>query len=67
MEDIIHIKFNKTGYWENQFKILIKPDYVYLKYNNFRSLIHQEGPVKYIPTGRGRETYIFKDGGLHHD
>ena len=62
-----YIKFNNAGYWENQFKIMQKPDYEYPKYNNFHSLIHQAAPVKYIPTGRGRETYIINDGGLHHD
>ena len=62
-----YIKYNNAGYWENQFKIIKKPDYEYPKYNNFHSLIHQAAPVKYKPTGNGRETYIINDGGLYHD
>lgn len=62
-----YIKYNNAGYWENQFKIIKKPDYEYPKYNNFHSLIHQAAPVKYNPTGNGRETYIINDGGLYHD
>ena len=62
-----YIKYNNAGYWDDQFKIIKKPDYEYPKYNNFHSLIHQAAPVKYKPTGNGRETYIINDGGLHHD
>jgi hypothetical protein len=62
-----YIKYNNAGYWEDQFKIIKKPDYEYPKYSNFHSLIHQAAPVKYKPTGNGRETYIINDGGLHHD
>ena len=62
-----YIKYNNAGYWENQFQIIKKPDYEYPKYSNFHSLIHQAAPVKYKPTGNGRETYIINDGGLYHD
>ena len=62
-----YIKYNNAGYWENQFKIIKKPDYEYPKYTNFHSFIHQAAPVKYNPTGNGRETYIINDGGLYHD
>ena len=62
-----YIKYNNAGYWENQFQIIKRPDYEYPKYNNFHSLIHQAAPVKFKPTGNGRETYIINDGGLHHD
>lgn len=62
-----YIKYNNAGYWDNQFTIQKKPEYEYPKYNNFHSLFHHPAPVKYIPTGNGRETYIINDGGLHHD
>ena len=62
-----YIKFNNAGYWEDQFKIIKNPEYDYPKYNNYHSLFHQAAPVKYIPTGNGRETYIINSGGLYHD
>ena len=62
-----YIKFNNAGYWDDQFKIQKKPEYEYPKYNNFHSLFHQAAPVKYIPTGNGRETYIINEGGQYHD
>jgi hypothetical protein len=62
-----YIKFNNAGYWGDQFIIQKKPDYEYPKYNNYHSLFHQAAPVKYIPTGNGRETYIINAGGMYHD
>lgn len=62
-----YIKFNNAGYWEDQFKIQKKPDYEYPKYNNYHTLFHQAAPVKYIPTGNGRETYIINAVGQYHD
>lgn len=62
-----YIKFNNAGYWEDQFKVKKKPDYEFPKYNNFHSLFHLAAPVKFIPTGKGRETYIINAGGFHHD
>ena len=63
-----YIKYNNAGYWENEYiGIQKKPDYDYPKYNNFHSLFHQAAPVKYIPTGNGRENYIINAGGLCHD
>ena len=62
-----YIKFNNAGYWADQFKVTKKPEYDFPKYNNFHSLYHQAAPVKFIPTGKGRETYIINAGGFHHD
>ena len=63
-----YIKYNNAGYWENEYTtIQKKPDYDYPKYNNFHSLFHQAAPVKYVPTGNGRETYIINAEGLRHD
>ena len=62
-----YIKYNNAGYWEDQFKIIKKPDYEYPKYKNFHSLFHQAAPVKYKPTGNGRETYIINASGQYHD
>lgn len=62
-----YIKFNNAGYWENQFQISKKLEYEIPKYNNYHSLFHQVAPVKFIPSGNGRETYIINDGGFYHD
>ena len=62
-----YIMYDNGGYWEDQFKLLKKPDYEYSKYNNHYSLFHQAAPVKFIPTGNGRETYIINSMGLCHD
>ena len=62
-----YIKFNNAGYWDEQNKISKKPDYEYPKFNNYHSLFHHPAPVKYIPTGHGRETYIINSMGLYHD
>ena len=62
-----YIKFNNAGYWDEQYKVNKKPDYEYPKYNNYHSLFHHPAPVKYIPTGHGRETYIINSMGLYHD
>lgn len=62
-----YIKYNNAGYWDDQFKIIKKPDYEYPKFNNFHSLFHQAAPVKYKPTGKGRETYIINALGQYHD
>ena len=62
-----YIMFNNGGYWENQFKLLKKPDYDYPKYNNHYSLFHQAAPFKYTPSGHGRENYIINSMGLCHD
>ena len=63
-----YIKYDNGGIWEKEkFKILKKPDYEYPKYSNYHTLFHQAAPVKYIPTGAGRETYIINSMGLYHD
>ena len=63
-----YIKYDNGGIWGNEkFRILKKPDYEYPKYNNYHTLFHQAAPVKYIPTGAGRETYIINSMGLCHD
>lgn len=63
-----YIKYNNGGLWEeDHFKIIKKPDYEYPRYNNYHTLFHQAAPVKFIPTGAGRETYIINSMGLCHD
>ena len=62
-----YIKFTNGGYWENQFVISKKPDYVRHKYSNFHSLYHMAAPFKYWGDGSGREHYILKCNGLFHD
>ena len=63
-----YIKYDNGGIWGNEkFRILKKPDYEYPKYSNYHTLFHQAAPVKYIPTGAGRETYIINSMGLCHD
>ena len=62
-----YIMYDNGGYWEDQFKLLKKPDYEYSKYNNHYSLFHQAAPVKFIPSGNGRENYIINSMGLCHD
>ena len=61
-----YIKFNNAGYWDDQYKIKINPNYEYSKYNNYHTLFHQAAPVKFIPSGHGRETYIINSMGLYH-
>ena len=53
-----YIMYDNGGYWEDQFKLFKKPDYEYSKYNNHYSLFHQPAPVKFVPSGSGRENYI---------
>ena len=62
-----YIKFNNGGYWEDQFHIRKKPDYERYRYNNYHTLFHHPAPVKFNPSGHGRETYIINAGGLYHD
>ena len=63
-----YIKYDNGGIWENEkYKIMRKPDYEYPKYSNYHTLFHQAAPVKFIPTGAGRETYIINSMGLCHD
>ena len=62
-----YILFNNAGYWKDQFRLLKKKDYEYPKYNNHYSLFHQAAPVKFIPSGKGREDYIIRSMGLCHD
>ncbi len=62
-----YIKFTNGGFWENQFVLSKKPDYVRHKYNNFHSLFHMAAPFKYWGDGSGREHYILKANGLFHD
>ena len=62
-----YIKYTNGGFWENQFVISKKPDYVRNKYNNFHSLFHMAAPFKYWGDGSGREHYILKCNGLYHD
>jgi hypothetical protein len=59
--------YDNGGYWEDQFKLFKKPDYEYSKYNNHYSLFHQPAPVKFVPSGSGRENYIINSMGLCHD
>ena len=62
-----YIKYTNGGFWEDQFVISKKPDYVRSKYNNFHSLFHMAAPFKYWGDGSGREHYILKCNGLFHD
>jgi hypothetical protein len=62
-----YILHDNAGYWKDQFKLFKKPDYEYPKYNNHYSLFHQAAPVKFIPSGSGRENYIINSMGLCHD
>lgn len=62
-----YIKYTNGGFWENQFVLTKKPDYVRSKYNNFHSLIHMAAPFKYWGDGSGRENYILKCNGFYHD
>jgi hypothetical protein len=62
-----YIKYTNGGFWENQFVLSKKPDYVRNKYNNFHSLFHMAAPFKYWGDGSGREHYILKCNGLFHD
>ena len=62
-----YIKYTNGGYWENQFYLTKKPDYERPRYKNFHSLYHLASPVKYWGDGSGRENYILKCNGFHHD
>ena len=61
-----YIKYTNGGFWEDQFVISKKPDYIRPKYNNFHSLFHMAAPFKYWGDGSGREHYILKCNGLFH-
>ena len=62
-----YIKFTNGGFWEDQFVLSKKPDYIRPKYNNFHSLFHMAAPFKYWGDGSGRENYILKCNGFIHD
>ncbi len=62
-----YIKYTNGGYWENQFNLTKKPDYERPRYKNFHSLYHMAAPFKYWGNGSGRENYILKCNGFHHD
>ena len=62
-----YIKYTNGGYWEDQFTISKKPDYERPRYRNFHSLYHMAAPIKYWGNGSGRENYILKCNGFHHD
>lgn len=62
-----YIKYTNGGYWENQFVVSKKPDYERPRYKNFHSLYHMAAPFKYWGNGSGRENYILKCNGFHHD
>ena len=62
-----YIKYTNGGYWENQFNLTKKPDYERPRYKNFHSLYHMAAPFKYWGDGSGRENYILKCNGFHHD
>ena len=62
-----YIKYTNGGYWENQFFLTKKADYERPHYKNFHTLYHLAAPVKYYGDGKGRENYILKCNGFHHD
>ena len=62
-----YIKYTNGGYWENQFHLIKKPDFERPRYKNFHSLYHLASPVNYWGDGSGRENYILKCNGFHHD
>ena len=62
-----YIKYTNAGYWEDQFILTKKPDYERPRYKNFHTLYHLAAPVKYFGDGSGRENYILKCNGFHHD
>ena len=62
-----YIKYTNAGYWEDQFILTKKPDYERPRYRNFHTLYHLAAPVKYFGDGSGRENYILKCNGFHHD
>ena len=62
-----YIKFTNGGFWEDQFVLSKKPDYLRPKYSNFHSLFHMAAPFKYWGDGSGRENYILKCNGFIHD
>jgi hypothetical protein len=62
-----YIKHTNGGYWENQFFLIKKPDYERPRYKNYHSLYHLAAPIKYWGDGSGRENYILKCNGFHHD
>ena len=62
-----YIKYNNAGYWDEQIKIQSKPINNYPKNNKYYTIFHQPAPVKFVPTGNGRETYIINSMGQYHD
>ena len=62
-----YIKYTNGGYWDDQFIINKKPDYERPRYRNFHTLYHLAAPVNYWGDGSGRENYILKCNGFHHD
>ena len=62
-----YIKCNNGGFWEGEYVLSKKPDYIRSKYNNFHSLFHMAAPFKYWGDGSGRENYILKCNGFIHD
>ena len=58
-----YIKYTNGGFWENQFVISKKPDYIRNKYNNFHSLFHMAAPFKYI-IQMVLDCYVLRDPGL---
>jgi hypothetical protein len=59
-----YISYNNGGYWDSQFHIFKKPDYIRQRYSNFYTLFHPAAPFKYWGNGNGRETYILFANGL---
>ena len=62
-----YIKCTNGGFWEGQYVLSKKPDYIRHKYSNFHSLFHLAAPFKYWGDGSGRENYILKCNGFIHD
>ena len=62
-----YIKFTNGGYWDDQFILTKKPDYERPHYKNYHTLYHLAAPFRYWGDGSGRENYILKCNGFHHD
>ena len=62
-----YIKYNNAGYWDEQYKMHLKPVNNYPKNTKYYTLFHQAAPIKFVPTGNGRETYIINSMGQYHD
>ena len=62
-----YIKYTNGGYWDDQFILTKKPDYERPHYKNYHTLYHLAAPFKYWGDGSGRENYILKCNGFHHD